>query len=428
VNLIESSTTADPEVASLEERYRQVRQFTESLCETLEPEDCCIQSMADASPTRWHLAHTTWFFETFVLRDDKHRPQPDNYRYLFNSYYNAIGEQFPRPKRGLLSRPTVGQVLGYRREIDEQVLNEIKRQPNTSTEFVRNLALGLNHEQQHQELILTDIKHAFSCNPLLPTYRTGTFAATDAFADNGWTSFAGNIYSIGHEGNGFAYDNEMPRHRVLLEDFEIRNLCVTCGEFLDFIEDGGYDRPELWLSDGWQHVGTEGWRAPLYWMERHGSWHEFTLAGLPPIDPMRPVCHVSYFEADAYARWAGARLPTEAEWEVASRQVPIEGDFADSLISAEAPIHPVAMSSKAHVDPAQMFGCVWQWTSSPYTAYPGFRPAEGALGEYNAKFMCSQYVLRGGSCATPTGHIRPTYRNFFPPLARWQFSGIRLAR
>jgi ergothioneine biosynthesis protein EgtB len=427
VALLENSTAVEPVIGDLANRYRRIRQFSETLCETLEPEDCCIQSMPDASPTRWHLAHTTWFFEHFVLTK---QPKPclpnDSYRYLFNSYYNAVGEQFPRARRGLLSRPTVKEVLGYRREIDRQVLQVCEAGADLQNDFARNLELGLNHEQQHQELILTDIKHAFSCNPVLPTYRRGQFPVGNAPRDEGWTAFDGGIYSIGHNGDGFAYDNESPRHRVLLEDYELSNGLVTDGDFVEFINDGGYRRPELWLSEGWQHVTQESWQAPLYWTVRDGDLYEFTLAGLQRVEESRPVCHVSYFEADAFARWAGARLPTEAEWEVASRSVPMEGEFVDSLVALGVAIHPMSINTAAR--PAQMFGSAWQWTSSSYAAYPGYAPAEGALGEYNGKFMCNQYVLRGGSCATPSGHIRPSYRNFFPAAARWQFSGIRLAR
>jgi ergothioneine biosynthesis protein EgtB len=427
VSTIDHSSASGLVAAELAESYERTRQLSETLCATLEPEDCCIQSMPDASPTRWHLAHTTWFFETFVLSiQPDYQPREGSYRYLFNSYYNAVGEQFPRSKRGLLSRPTFGQILSYRREVDEYVLALCQRGAGLPSDLARNLELGLHHEQQHQELILTDIKHAFWCNPLLPTYRVGTFVYTDTGEDIGWTSQRGGIHSIGFEGDEFAFDNEKPRHRVLLEDYELRNRLVSCGEYLRFMNDGGYRRPDLWLSEGWQHVSDEGWQAPLYWIERDGAWHEFTLAGLTPVDARRPVCHVSYFEADAYARWAGARLPTEAEWEVASRGVPVEGTFADTLMADGAPIHPTAKRDGSR--PAQMFGSLWQWTSSAYSAYPGFAPADGALGEYNGKFMCNQYVLRGGSCATPSGHIRPTYRNFFPATARWQFSGIRLAR
>ncbi len=288
------------------------------------------------------------------------------------------------------------------------------------------LELGLNHEQQHQELMLTDIKHVLACNPMNPIYRAGHFSTDEPPAPE-WVEFDEGLCWIGHDGDGFAYDNEQPRHRTFLEDFQIANRLVTCGEYLDFIHDEGYKRPELWLSQGWNLVNEQGWHAPLYWRQREHEWHEFTLAGMRPLVHDAPVCHLSYFEVDAYARWAGARLPTEAEWEIASAKVPVEGNWADTLIAADAAVHPAA-GADGNSRPAQMFGNVWQWTASPYVGYPGYRTAAGALGEYNGKFMCNQFVLRGGSCATPSKHIRRTYRNFFPPEARWQFSGVRLAK
>jgi ergothioneine biosynthesis protein EgtB len=415
-------------------RYAAVRQFSRELCKTLEPEDCCIQSMPDVSPTRWHLAHTTWFFETFILAHQPgYQPCQAEYSFLFNSYYNAIGQQFPRARRGLLSRPTVSQVFEYRREIDEQMMQLLTEANLESQPSLRQrVELGLHHEQQHQELMLTDIKHVLSCNPLYPTYRTGIFQPVNAPTQS-WIDFEEGLYKIGYEGTNFAYDNEQPRHRTFLEAFQINNRLVTCGEYLDFIADGGYQRPELWLSQGWAHSKEHGWQAPLYWHKIDDQWHEFTLAGLRPLNPQSPVCHLSYFEADAFARWTDARLPTEAEWEIASNSLPIDGNWADTLLASGSALHPTPMpvdtpmpTETAH--PSEMFGCVWQWTASPYTAYPGYRPAAGALGEYNGKFMCNQSVLRGGSCATPSGHIRRTYRNFFPPEARWQFSGLRLAK
>jgi ergothioneine biosynthesis protein EgtB len=288
------------------------------------------------------------------------------------------------------------------------------------------IELGLHHEQQHQELMLTDIKHALWCNPMFPVFRPGSFSQ-QAVPPDGWTHHPEGIYWIGHEGEGFAYDNESPGHRTFLESFAISNRLITCGEFLEFIDDGGYKRPEVWLSEGWRQANDQHWQAPLYWLERDGAWHEFTLAGVRPVDRQQPLCHISYFEADAFARWAGARLPTEAEWEAASENVSIEGNWADQLLATGAAVHPT-FNSIAATQLAQMFGTVWQWTASPYTAYPGYRAAEGALGEYNGKFMCNQFVLRGGSCATPSNHIRRTYRNFFPPGIRWQFAGIRLAK
>jgi ergothioneine biosynthesis protein EgtB len=413
---------------SLAARYQAVRTFSEQLCETLEPEDCCIQSMSDASPIRWHLAHTTWFFETFVLAKLPHyQPLQTEYAYLFNSYYNAIGKQFPRDRRGLLSRPTMAQVWEYRHEIDGHMMRVLAEQNfDNENSLAPIVELGLHHEQQHQELMLTDIKHAFSCNPMYPTYRNAAFTGEAAPA-KGWSTFPEGIYWIGHEGDEFVFDNESPRHRTFLESFALSNRLVTCGEFLEFIDDGGYQRPELWLSEGWRHAADQNWQSPLYWFQRDGVWNEFTLSGVRPVNWQEPVCHVSYFEADAFARWAGARLPTEAQWEVASENVPVAAKWADDLLAAGAAIHPSANSSDAAL-PAQMFGTVWQWTASPYTAYPGYQPADGALGEYNGKFMCNQFVLRGGSCATPSNHLRRTYRNFFPPGIRWQFAGIRLAK
>ncbi len=414
--------------ATLADRYAAVRAFSQTLCETLEPEDCCIQSMPDVSPTRWHLAHTTWFFETFILAAQKnYQPRHTQYRHLFNSYYNAIGKQFSRERRGLLSRPTVAQVMQYRREIDEEMAHLLADNSfDPHGDLVALVELGLNHEQQHQELMLTDIKHVLSWNPLFPSYRPGDFS-TAAAPPAGWTNFEEGLYEIGHAGEGFAYDNESPRHRVFLESFRISNRLVTCGEYLEFIDDSGYRRPELWLSDGWKQIAAQPWQAPMYWHKIDGQWHEFTLAGLRPLNREQPVCHVSFFEAEAFARWAGARLPTEAEWEIASQQDPIAGNWADTLIAAGRAIHPQSDANPA-AQPAQMFAAVWQWTGSAYLGYPGYRPAEGAVGEYNGKFMCNQFVLRGGSCATPSGHIRRTYRNFFPPEARWQFTGLRLAR
>ena len=412
----------------LADRYRSVRAFTEKLCATITPEDAVLQSMSDASPSRWHLAHTTWFFETFVLGSvPDYKPFDQRYAYLFNSYYNTVGEQFPRPQRGLLSRPTLEEIRAYRAYVDEHLDVLLGCDELLSRDLGQIVELGLHHEQQHQELILTDIKHAFSLNPILPTFREGHFAAALQMELDEWCDFDEQIYWIGHEGDSFAYDNESPRHRVLLESFQLANRLVTCGQFLEFICDEGYQRPELWLSDGWHRVLEQGWQAPLYWSQHDGRWQEFTLAGLVDIDPMRPVCHVSYFEADAYARWAGSRLPTEAEWEVAATSISPLGNFADTLLNEGASLHP---SSKVvgKSAPAQMFGDVWEWTASQYVAYPGYAPPDGALGEYNGKFMCNQFVLRGGSCATSSDHIRATYRNFFPPEARWQFSGFRLAR
>ncbi|HVT29155.1 MAG TPA: ergothioneine biosynthesis protein EgtB [Lacipirellulaceae bacterium] len=430
------ATTVDRDTAktslTFADRYERVRQLSSTLCETLEPEDCCIQSMADVSPTRWHLAHTTWFFETFVLsKVDGFRTLKDNFSYLFNSYYNAVGAQFPRARRGLLSRPTVGEVRAYRDAVDERMRRLLTGDRFFADEDLQTIVeLGLNHEQQHQELMLTDIKHVFSCNPLWPVYRQGSTAGSGVSSignGEGWRRFDEGIYWIGHSGNNFAYDNESPRHRVFLDAFQLAERLVTCGEYLEFMADGGYRRPELWLSEGWSNVCEHHWQAPLYWHLVDEEWREFTLAGLVRLDQQRPLCHVNYFEADAYARWRGARIPTEAEWEVASAQVPVSGNFVDLLLEQKRVLHP-SVAPAARPQLAQMFGDVWEWTTSSYAPYSGYQPAEGALGEYNGKFMCNQYVLRGGSCATPSDHIRRTYRNFFPASARWQFSGIRLAR
>jgi ergothioneine biosynthesis protein EgtB len=414
---------------TLHERFNTTRQFTEYLCEPLEIEDYVVQAMPDASPTKWHLAHTTWFFETFVLArwEPGYQPISADYQFLFNSYYNSVGEPFPRSKRGLLTRPTVGEVFAYRHAVDERMGKLLTSQSNA--ELAQVVELGIQHEQQHQELILTDIKYLLSCNPLAPIYREtgkpvpGTRQLTAKQANRvGWKTLDARIVSIGHAGDGFAFDNERPRHEVLLRPFALQDRLVTAAEYLAFMRDGGYRRPEFWLSLGWAALREFDWHAPLYWLEREGAWHEFTLGGLRTVQADAPVTHVSYFEADAYARWAGARLPTEAEWEHAAAQAAVAGGFAES-----ERYHPSPVVSD-EIDLAQLYGETWQWTQSPYTPYPGYAPPAGALGEYNGKFMCNQFVLRGGSCATPASHIRATYRNFFPPETRWQFSGIRLAR
>lgn len=398
-------------------RYREVRHLSEHLCEPLAVEDYGLQSMPDCSPPKWHLAHTTWFFETFVLAEHEPNFQPHHpqFRMLFNSYYEAVGDRWPRPARGLLSRPTVAEVHAYRRAVDERMGRVLERAAEAVAPLVE---LGLNHEQQHQELLLTDLKHALGLNPLHPVYAPPGPAVPAAATPQRWQAHAARVQSIGFAGEGFAFDNESPRHRVFVESFEIAARPATVGEYLAFMEDGGYDRPTLWLSDGWAARQLNGWTAPLYWERTTDGWSIFTLGGMRQIDPSEPVCHVSYYEADAFARWAGARLPTEAEWEVAVANRDVAGNFLDS-----GRFHPAPETGGG-----QYFGDVWEWTASPYTAYPGYRPAAGALGEYNGKFMCNQLVLRGGSCVTPAGHVRPTYRNFFPPSARWQFSGIRFAR
>ncbi|GIX01036.1 MAG: ergothioneine biosynthesis protein EgtB [Pirellulaceae bacterium] len=422
---IDHQTSLDA-TSGLLKRYRQVRDFSERIRQPLSPEDCMVQSMPDVSPTRWHLAHTTWFFEQFVLsRDPEYRVFDQAYGFLFNSYYNTVGKQFPRPQRGLISRPGLADILNYRRHVDSAIEQRLQSQ-EIPAELLPIIEIGLQHEQQHQELMLTDIKHVLACNPTCPAYRRAPLADATPLPPLKFVDFEEGIYHIGYDGDGFAFDHERPRHRVFCDSFAIANRPITCGEFLQFIEDGGYRRPELWLSLGWQTVQQEGWNAPLYWIHEDGQWQTFTLAGRMPLDLNQPVCHVSYFEADAYARWAGCRLPTEAEWEVAAAPLPVSGLFADRLLADDKAIHPVYQGEGDQVL-SQLFGSVWEWTSSPYTAYPGYRPPAGALGEYNGKFQCNQFVLRGGSCASPSEHLRATYRNFFPPHARWQFSGIRLA-
>jgi ergothioneine biosynthesis protein EgtB len=381
------------------ERYSEVRAATEALTSGLSAEDCQVQSMPDVSPAKWHLAHTTWFFETFLLLPmlEGYRPLDPAFAVLFNSYYVGVGERHPRPSRGLLTRPSLDEVHAYRRHVDAAM----RRLMETAAEpaWAWLVELGCQHEQQHQELILMDIQHVLSCNPLEPAYPRPD-PAGEPSAPLAWCDHPGGLCEIGHGGDGFAFDNEGPRHRVWVEPFAVANRLVTAGEYLGFIEDGGYRRPELWLSDGWTTVEAQGWQAPLYWDKSGGQWTRFTLAGRRQVTPSEPVCHVSYYEAEAYARWAGARLPSEAEWELAA------------------------------ADPAmvQLYGTAWQWTASPYVGYPGYVPPKGAVGEYNGKFMINQQVLRGGSLATPAGHSRATYRNFFPPAARWLFGGIRLAK
>jgi ergothioneine biosynthesis protein EgtB len=407
-------------VAEMERRYREVRASTEALCAPLGIEDQVAQSMPDASPVKWHLAHTTWFFETFVLNAGGAAyvsPEP-RYEALFNSYYNSVGEQYARPHRGLLTRPTLDEVRDYRRHVDGAMADLL---PGAAADQLDVVEVGLHHEQQHQELILTDVLHLLSCNPLRPAYSSPPEDGVGVAPAMAWRAFAGGACDIGDAGIDFAFDNERPRHRVWLAPFALASRLVTNTEWLAFIDDGGYRRPDLWLSDGWEAIRSLGWRAPLYWEEHDGAWRVFGLGGLRPIAPAEPVCHVSYFEADAYARWAGARLPLEAEWEVAASAAAVEGNLVEA-----GRLRPAAAPAGEGV--TQLFGDAWEWTQSPYTAYPGYRPPPGALGEYNGKFMCDQWVLRGGSCATPRSHIRSTYRNFFPARTRWQFSGVRLAR
>jgi ergothioneine biosynthesis protein EgtB len=408
-----------PDHRTLAEQYRAVRAFTERLCEPLVTEDYLIQSMPDISPTKWHIAHTSWFFETFLLTAalPGYTPFHPRFSYLFNSYYNAVGDRWSRPQRGLLSRPTVAEVYRYRRYVDQHMLELLDRIDTLPVDLAV-VALGLHHEQQHQELMLTDIKHVFSINPLRPVYRDYKRPAAQEAAPLHWNAYPEGIVAIGYDGDDFAFDNEFPRHRVFVEPFQIGSRLITNGEYLEFIADGGYRQPLLWLSDGWATVQAQGWAAPLYWEQIDGEWWQFSLAGMRKVDPAEPVCHVSFYEADAYARWAGARLPSEAEWEIAAAGASLAGNFVE-----DGYYHPTPAA-----DTTQLFGDVWEWTSSPYTSYPGYHPVDGALGEYNAKFMCNQMVLRGGSCATSCTHIRPTYRNFFPPDARWQFMGVRLAK
>jgi len=402
-------------------RYRDVRATTERLCAPLSAEDSVVQSMPDASPAKWHLAHTSWFFETFVLgRASKgYSPFQAGYQVLFNSYYNSVGEQHPRPRRGLVTRPGLDEVRAYRAHVDHH-MGALLDRGDITEEMAGIVTLGLNHEQQHQELILMDIKHLLSCNPLEPVYAPAAARPAAAPASAGWTPYPGGTVPIGHEGDGFCFDNERPCHRVLLEPFSIATRPVTCGEYLAFIDAGGYTRPGHWLSDGWDAVRAQGWTAPLYWRRVADGWRQFTLSGSRPVDPDEPVCHVSYYEADAYALWAGARLPTEAEWETAARAGG-DGPSGGGIFLESGLFHPAPA-------PGVMMGNVWEWTASPYVAYPGYRPPAGALGEYNGKFMVNQMVLRGGACVTPRDHIRPTYRNFFYPASRWQFGGLRLAR
>lgn len=411
----------------LEQRYRRVRRFSEKLCETLQPEDYVIQTMPETSPTKWHLAHTSWFFETFVLKKffpDYHSMHPQ-FNFLFNSYYNAVGPFYSRPHRGLLSRPTVKEVFHYRSDIDLFVSSLIESADEQLLARLKPiLTLGLHHEQQHQELMLTDIKHVFWQNPLRPSFRKRDQVKPLPASAIQWLKFEEGVRWVGHEGTEFSYDNEGPRHRTFISPFGLASRLVTNAEFLAFIKDKGYQRPEFWLSLGWNAVKERGWDSPLYWEKRDGQWFTMTLAGMTELIPEEPVCHASFFEADAYARWSGGRLPTEEEWETASSGLPLRGNFVESELYHVAPLASPAGAGK----PSQMFGDVWEWTRSSYSPYPGYSAAAGALGEYNGKFMCNQYVLRGGSCATSQSHIRRTYRNFFPPDARWQFTGIRLAK
>jgi len=424
-SLTDSGLAEGAASTALLERYRAVRAQTEAFAAPLTPEDQMVQSCAEASPVKWHLAHTSWFFETFVLCEfvPAYRSFHPDFHWLFNSYYRALGGELPEKKlRASFSRPSHAEILAYRRHVDAQMASLLRHPPEDKQATL--IELGLQHEQQHQELIATDIKHAFFTNPLHPAYRESSVAAsvTPSVRPLTWLQFPGGLQSIGHQGSGFCFDNELPRHPEFLQPFRLASRPVTCAEYLAFMEEGGYRRPELWLSEGWDACEAQGWQAPLYWQLRDGAWKIFTLGGWVSLAQLSesPVCHVSLFEADAYARWAGHRLPTEAEWEVAASTVAIGGTLLESGI-----LHPSVDESASTLQ--QVFGDVWEWTQSPYVGYPGYQSLPGALGEYNGKFMSSQMVLRGGSCVTPASHIRASYRNFFQPATRWQFSGIRLA-
>ncbi|HEX4338735.1 MAG TPA: ergothioneine biosynthesis protein EgtB [Polyangiaceae bacterium] len=414
------TSAAAERAASLLIKYREARALTERLCEPLATEDYVVQSMPDASPVKWHLAHTTWFFETFLLgpHEPAFRPYDDSFAYLHNSYYETMGARHPRARRGMLTRPTVDQVYSYRASVDDRIAELLSTELAERNDLLDVVELGVNHEQQHQELLLTDLQHLLHQNPL----RASLIGPAPSPSSPGPTleliEHGGGLFEIGHDEDGFSFDSEGPRHRVHLEPFAVSSALVTAGEYLEFIEAGGYSRPELWLSDGWAAVQREGWQSPLYWERVGGSWQRFSLYGMLALDPHAPVAHVSYYEADAYARFKESRLPTEPEWEVLARELSSDGQFVDGGVLV--PVAPPSGSGFA--------GSVWTWTASPYSPYPGFMPAAGAVGEYNGKFMVNQMVLRGGSCFTSASHVRPTYRNFFPPDARWQVTGIRLAR
>lgn len=423
-------TTVD---ADLRDEFSRVRSQTEKLCRALSPEDMMVQSLPEGSPAKWHLAHTTWFFETFLLREFLHgyKEYDREFHWFFNSYYNSVSVQPEKRLRAVFSRPGISTVLDYRHHVEQAMLKLLEGDANDEVRM--RTRLGLNHEQQHQELLVTDIKHAFWSNPLQPVYLENGDSGMDEERqhkvedkDERWSEYKGGLRQIGHGDKGFAFDAELPRHPEYLQPFRLSTRLVTCAEYLKFMEDGGYHKPELWLSAGWDAVRSKGWQAPLYW-SRVGkgadAWQVYTMAGNQPVKDLleTPVCHVSYFEADAFARWGGGRLPTEAEWEAAAEELPVTGNLLE-----DGRFHPQAAPAYSG-QPSQMFGDTWEWTASAFSAYPGFRPSPGALGEYNGKFMSGQMVLRGGSVATPADHIRATYRNFFSPETRWQFSGIRLA-
>jgi ergothioneine biosynthesis protein EgtB len=406
------------------DEYINVRAFTEKLCEPLETEDYLIQTMPDISPTKWHLAHTTWFWETFILSKlSKDYKSPNElYDYLFNSYYVQVGKRWSRPDRGLLSRPTVKEVYRYRKIVDEQMIDLIQNLTQTEfEEIIVTLNIGLNHEQQHQELMLTDIKNVFAFNPLYPVYSSTDKEVNNLDSSFNWITYEGGLVEVGYKGEQFYFDNEQPVHKVFLKPYKVANKLVTNKEFIDFIEDGGYSNTPLWLSEGSAAVETNKWKAPLYWNKEGDKWFHYTLNGYKEVNPAEPVCHVSFYEAEAYAHWADSRLITEFEWEHASENQAVDGNFVDNEL-----YHPIPAGNDNGLK--QMYGDVWEWTRSDYAPYPGYKVPPGAIGEYNGKFMSGQYVLRGGSCATSKNHIRNTYRNFFPPSSRWQFMGIRLAK
>jgi ergothioneine biosynthesis protein EgtB len=420
-NILAPADTLDAR-SVLENLYREVRAATVALSMPLSDADATVQSMPDASPAKWHLAHTTWFFESMVLANaaSNYQAFDERFNFLFNSYYESVGARHPRPLRGLLTRPTLAEVLAYREYVDAAIAQLLQKMPADGV--LKVIELGCHHEQQHQELLLTDILHLFAQNPLQPAYRESVPLPVE-LVDRSQTyrGFRGGLIELGHRGGGFAFDCEGPCHMAHVEPYRLSDRLVTNGEWAQFIADDGYRNPLLWLSDGWAMVRSEGWSAPLYWEAREGEYWSMTLRGAQPVDPDAPVTHISYFEADAFAAWASRRLPTEAEWEAAARSVAVAGNFANSGRLRPRPAAAAAGELR------QMFGDVWEWTRSAFMPYPRFRPTAGALGEYNGKFMSGQFVLRGGSCVTPENHVRATYRNFFAPHARWQFSGLRLA-